>query len=182
MITNECIASYPAVFEPKETLSGDLKYSITLLIPKSDTAGVELLRKEIAKAIEKGKATKWSGKLPKFRYEPLRDGDKELEDGTKEGKEYEGHYFINVSCNTENPPGVVGADARPLMDRQELYSGCVVRVDLRAYPYKNGGNSGVAWWLSNIMKVRDGERLDGKMNAVDAFAAYAVKSDDDIPF
>jgi len=179
MITNECIITFPVLFEPKPNLSGDLKYSCSLLIPKSDKDGVKKIRAEIERAKKKGKEKLWSGKIPKFRYEPMRDGDEELKDGNKTGKEYEGHYFINTSSNEDSPPGVVGPDVQPLMDRGSLYSGCIVRADITAFPYKNAGNNGVGWGLSNIMLVRDGKRLDGRMDAVDAFASFASDSNGD---
>jgi len=173
MITGKVTITFPVLFEPKENLSGDLKYSCSLLIDKGDQDTVSKMKAEIAKAITKGKDKHWNGKLPKFRYEPLRDGDEELDSGDKEGPEYKGKFFVNTSANVDSPPGIVGPDAMPLMDQQAIYSGCVVRADIKAFPYKRGGNNGVGWWLNNIMLVSDGPRLDGKMNAVDAFADYA---------
>ena len=178
MITGKVIISYPAIWEPKENLSGQLKYSCSLLIDKKDTKTVEAIRAAIEKAIEKGKATIWGGKVPKFRYEPLRDGDAELASGDKEDKAYEGRYFLN--CTSNDAPGVVGADAKPLMNQNDLYAGCIVRGDISAFPYKNSGNSGVGWGLQNVMLISDGERLDGRKKAEDAFAAYASDSEEDL--
>lgn len=181
MITNPGIITFPVLFEAKPNLSDKLKYSGSFLIDKTDKKGIAALRAEIASAIVRGKEKLWQGKLPKFNYQPLRDGDEELADGTKEGPEYKGRFFLNASCNGDpgdNKPGVVGPDAQPLMDQGEIYSGCIVRLDIKAFPYKNGGNNGVGWWLNNVMKVDDGERLDGKMNAVDAFSQYAKAEED----
>lgn len=171
MITTVCRISYAAIWEPKKNLSGVLKYSCSLLIPKSDEAGVAAIRAAIEKATAKGVETLWGGKVPKFRYEPLRDGDAELESGDKEGPEYKGCFFIN--CSSDNPPGVVGRNGKPLMDQGKLYSGCFVRADVNAFPYKNSGNSGVGWGLNHIMLWEEGDRLDGRTNVEDAFAAYA---------
>jgi len=181
MITNVGTITFPVLFEPKENLSGVLKYSCSLLIPKTDVNGIAKIKAEIAKAVTKGKDKHWGGKVPKFKYEALRDGDAELASGDKEGAEYKGMFFLNCSAGDDSPPGVVGPDARPLMDRHSIYSGCQVRLDVRAFPYKSGGNNGIGWWLSNCMLIGDGPRLDGKMNAVDAFAEFAVNdtSDDD---
>ena len=71
--------SYAHVFE-KYDANGDAdkaKYSACLLIPKSDTATVNMIRECIAAAEEKGKASKWGGKIPAKRNNPLRDGDEE---------------------------------------------------------------------------------------------------------
>jgi len=177
-VTPEMIASFVKVFEAEPNLSGDMKYSIQLMIPKTDKKGIALLESYIAKAKEKGKEKKWGGKVPTFRYQPLRDGDVELASGEKTDACYKGMMFINASSSEKDRPQIVGPDAMPLMDESILYSGCVVRADLSAFAYKNGGNCGIGWYLNSLMVVRDGQRLDGKQNAVDAFAGYAVEETD----
>jgi hypothetical protein len=175
MITTLCRLSYAALFEPKANPSGVLKFSCSLLIPKTDKKGMEEIRAEVKKAVERGKDKVWGGVVPKFRYEPIRDGDEELATGEKEGAEYKGMYFIN--CSSDTPPGVVGPDAKPLMDREAIFSGCWVRADVNPFPYKKSGNSGIGWGLNNIMLVKEDERLDGRQKAEDAFAGYATASD-----
>lgn len=175
MITAECIISYPAIFEAKENPSGALKYSCSLLFEKADKAGIAGLNAAIQKAIAKGKETRWSNKLPTFRYAPLRDGDEELESGDKSDAVYKGKYFLN--CSSDSAPGVVGPDGAPLMDQKKLYAGCVVRGDINPFPYKRSGNSGIGWGLNNLMLVSDGLRLDGRQNAEDAFAGHIVSED-----
>ena len=174
MITKVVRVSYVNVFEPKMSPAGDMKYSLTLLIPKADTVAVEELQAAVAKAIEQGKAKKWSGKVPRFKYEPIRDGDAELEAGDKEGAEYVGHYFINASSS--KPPGISYIESgtvRPLTDPTKLYSGCYCRVDLNPFPYSNAGNNGIGWGLNNVLLIRKGERLDGRQSCEDAFKAFA---------
>ena len=178
MITGECIISYPALFEPKENPSGALKYSCSLLFDKKDVKTIEGLQKAIDKAVARGKEKLWDGKVPKFRYEPLRDGDQELADGDKTDAIYKGKYFVNCSAN--DAPGVVGPDASKLMDQTKIYAGCIVRADINPFPYSNSGNKGVGWGLNNIMLVSDGERLDGRQNAEDAFAGHAKAEDNDL--
>lgn len=182
MITPELVVAFPAFFEPKESLDGKMKYGGCFLIAKDDKSNLELLEKEIDKAIEYGIKKKWNGKRPKFKNEPLRDGDEYLEEfpinkgedpDAATVKMYEGRLFFNASSNEDNPPGIVGPNGAPLTDKTAIYSGAIVRLDIRAFPYSFSGNHGVSWWLNNVMLVRDGERLDGKLNAVDAFAQYA---------
>ena len=121
MITNVGTITFPVLFEPKPNLSGDLKFSCCFLIDKKDKEGIAALRATINKAIAKGKEKYWNGKVPKFNYDPLRDGDAELADGTKEGPEYKGKYFLNASCSPDSPPGVVGHYAmQPRPDRRWL--------------------------------------------------------------
>jgi hypothetical protein len=171
MITGEVIISYPAIWEPKANPSGAMKFSCSVLIDKKDKATVKDFQDAIAKATAKGKGSIWNNKIPNFRYKPLRDGDEELESGEKTDKVYKGKYFIN--CSSNDAPGVVGPDAKPLMDQDELYAGCIVRLDVNPFPYKNSGNSGIGWGLNNLMLVREGPRLDGRQRAVDAFGSYA---------
>ena len=174
MITPEVIISYPAIFEPKENPSGALKYSCSILIDKGDTKGVDEFRVAIAKAIERGQGLipAWKNKVPKFRYQPLRDGDEELEEGGKTDKIYANKFFIN--CSSNDAPGVVGPDAKPLMDQDKLYAGAIVRLDVNPFPYSNSGNNGIGWGLNNVMLVKDGTRLDGRAVATDAFAGFGV--------
>lgn len=178
MITGLMIISYPHIYEPAENPSGKMKYSCSLLIDKGDKKTIEALQAAINKAISRGKDKLWDGKLPKFRYEPLRDGDQELADGEKTDAIYKNKLFLN--CSSDSAPGVVGPDAKPLMDQTKLYAGCIVRADINPFPYSNSGNKGIGWGLNNIMLVNDGERLDGRQNAEDAFADHAKAEDDDL--
>lgn len=171
MITGIVRLSYPVLFEAKENLSGALKFSASLLIPKTDKKAVEIIRQEIKAATEKGKSKCWSGKIPKFTHQALRDGDEELEDGRKTGAEYKGHYFIN--CTSDKRPGVVDSKLQAIIDPEEIYAGCYVRAEVNAYPYSRSGSNGVTWGLNNVMKVKDGERLDGRQAAEDAFKDFA---------
>ncbi|RLC76046.1 MAG: hypothetical protein DRI61_13985 [Chloroflexi bacterium] len=180
MITPEVIISYPSIFEPKENPSGAMKYSCSILIDKSDKKGVADFEKAVATAIQKGRENipAWKNKVPKFRYPALRDGDQELEDGTKTDPIYEGKLFIK--CSSNDAPGVVGPDAKPLMNQDDLYAGCIVRLDVNPFPYSNSGNNGIGWGLNNVMLVREGERLDGRKNAETAFGAFASNESDDL--
>lgn len=175
MITGEAIISYPALFEPKANPSGAMKYSCSLLFDKDDTDTIAELTRAIDKAIARGKEAKWSGKVPKFRYQPLRDGDEELESGDKTDAVYEGKVFLN--CSSDTAPGVVGPNAKVLMDQNKIYAGCIVRADVNPFPYKHSGNAGIGWGLNNIMLVADGSRLDGRQNAEDAFSKCIVPED-----
>jgi hypothetical protein len=179
MITPEMIISFPNLFEAKPSPSGVLKYSCTLLIDKNDKEGVKQIQDAINKAIEKGKSTKWGGKIPRFTHQPLRDGDAEIEEGNREpGMGYEGSYFLN--CSSSEAPGEVGSDAAVLMDQKRIYAGCTVRADINPFPYKHSGNSGIGWGLNHVMLVREcsqEERLDGRKKAEDAFAAFAASEE-----
>ncbi len=176
MITPVGIISYPSLFEPKPNPSGQLKYSCSLLFDKSDLAGIAALNEAVSKAIDKGITSLWKGKKPAFRYNPLRDGDDELKSGEKTDKVYAGKVFIN--CSSEQAPGVVvatGQGPKPLLDPTAIFAGCFVRADINPFPYSNKGNNGIGWGLNNILLLREGPRLDGRMRATDAFAEYGVE-------
>lgn len=175
MITGEAIISYPHVFEPKLNPSNVLKYSCSLLFDKNDKEALAELTTAANKAIARGKDSKWGGKIPKFRYNTLRDGDEELESGEKTDPIYEGKMFLN--CSTDTAPGVVDSDAKTLMDQSKMYAGCIVRADINPFPYKHSGNSGVGWGLNHVMLIADGPRLDGRQNAEDAFSKHIMSED-----
>lgn len=169
MITKKVRLSYLNAFEPKAAPgSTALKYSACVLISKDDAETLkrvdEAVQKAIAVGISKGKFTAAQVKMLKM---PLRDGDDEY-DGESRGKEYQGCMFLNAS--NKNAPGIVGPDAKtPIFDPNELYSGCYAYADINFFPFNAQGNKGVGVGLNNLMKVADGDRLDGRQDAESAF-------------
>ena len=169
VITGEVRLSYVHLFEPYSFDDGqEAKYSCVLLIPKSDKATVAKLKAAYEAAVEKGKATKWKGKVPKGRAIPLRDGD---DDPTYEGEEFEGHWILRAS--SRNKPGVVERHDPhvAIEDSTRVYSGCYARVSLNMFPYDAAGNKGVSAGLNNVQFLRDGESLGGRSRAADDFDA-----------
>ena len=162
--------SYAHVWEPVSVNGSREKYSVSVLIPKDDEKTIKAINAAIDAAIEEGIA-KFGGKKPnKAAIKiPLRDGDIERDD-----EAYAGHYFINANSTTA--PQIVDRAVQPILDRGEVYSGCYARVSLNFYAYNANGNRGIACGLGNIQKVRDGEPLGGRSNAVDDFSSLA---DDD---
>jgi len=92
--------SYVNVFEPKSINGSDPKYSISIIIPKTDKKTVNVVMKAIEAAKQEG-APKFGGKIPANLKTPLRDGDIDRPDDPA----YEGCYFIN--SNSKNAPQVV---------------------------------------------------------------------------
>lgn len=162
--------SYFHGWEPVSINGGAEKYSVSVLIPKTDTETVSAINAAIDAAIEEGVA-KFGGKKPnKAAIKlPLRDGDVEHDD-----EAYKGHWFINANSTTA--PQIVDRQVKPILDRSEVYSGCYARVSLNFFAFNSNGNKGIACGLGNIQKVRDGEPLGGKSTAADDFATLA---DDD---
>lgn len=160
--------SYVHVWEPKAIQEGgEKKYSVSLLIPKTDTESIAKIKKAIDEEF-KGLVAKLGGKKPTKWKNPLRDGDEDR----PEDENYAGHYFLNASCKTK--PGVVGIDKKPITVQDDFYSGCYGYASMSFYPFSVSGSNGVACGLNNVMKTKDGESLGGRSTADSDFADVEV--------
>ncbi|MCD7717390.1 MAG: DUF2815 family protein [Lachnospiraceae bacterium] len=159
--------SYANVWDPKSINGGAPKYSVSLIIPKSDTKTVEKINAAIQAAYEEGQSKlKGNGKsVPALSIikTPLRDGDLERPDD----EAYKNSYFINA--NSANAPGIVDADRNPILERSEVYSGVYGRASINLYAFNTNGNKGIACGLNNLQKISDGEPLGGRSRAEDDF-------------
>ena len=161
--------SYANVWEAKSINGGTPKFSVSLIVPKSDTVTVEKIKAAIQAAYEEGQA-KLTGNgrsVPPLTAikTPLRDGDTERPDDPA----YAGCYFINA--NSATAPGIVDADLNPILSRSEVYSGVYGRASISFYAFNSNGNKGIACGLNNLQKIRDGEPLGGKASAASDFAS-----------
>ncbi len=167
--------SYANVWDPKSINGGTPKYSVSLIIPKSDARTLAKIKTAIEAAYKEGEAKlKGSGKtVPALSAikSPLRDGDTERPDDPA----YAHAYFVNA--NAASAPGIVDADVNPILTRSEVYSGVYGRASITFYAFNSSGNKGIACGLNNLQKIRDGEPLGGKASAEEDFAA-----DDDEDF
>lgn len=66
-----------------------------------------------------------------------------------------------------------------ITDQEEFYSGCYGYASINFYPFNAKGNVGVAAGLNNVMKVKDGESLGGRVSADADFAEVDMA---DAPF
>lgn len=160
--------SYVNAWEPKSINGGAPKYSVSLIIPKSDKKTLEKIRAAIQAAYEEGQSKlKGNGRsVPALSAlkTPLRDGDAERPDD----EAYANSYFVNANSGTA--PGIVDADRNPILERSEVYSGVYGRASINFYAFNSNGNKGIACGLNNLQKIRDGEPLGGKSRAEDDFA------------
>lgn len=160
--------SYANVWQPKAIDGGAPKYSVSLIIPKSDTKTIEKVRAAIQAAYDEGQGKlKGNGKsVPPLSSikTPLRDGDVERPDD----EAYANSYFINA--NSASAPGIVDAACQPIIDTSEVYSGVYGRASINFYAFNSNGNKGIACGLNNLQKIRDGESLGRKSRAEDDFA------------
>lgn len=161
--------SYANVWEPKSINGGTPKYSVSLIIPKSDIKTVAKIKAAIQAAYEEGQAKlRGNGKsVPPLAAikTPLRDGDAERPDD----EAYKNSYFINA--NSATAPGIVDADRNPVLTRGEVYSGVYGRASISLYAFNSNGNKGIACGLNNLQLIRAGEPLGGKASAESDFSS-----------
>ncbi len=160
--------SYANVWEPKAMEGGKPKFSVSLIIPKSDTVTVGKIKAAIEEAYRDGQSklkgnAKTVPALSTLRT-PLRDGDLERPDDPA----YANAYFVNANSTTA--PGVVDANRNEILDKSEVYSGCYGRASISFYAFNANGNKGIACGLNNLQKIKDGEPLGGRASAESDFA------------
>lgn len=161
VVTGEVRFSYVNLLKPRESqFGGDPKYSVTVLIPKSDIATKQAIDNAIAAAIEFGRTSKWGGVVPPNVPTPVHDGDGFKQDGTEFGPECKGHWVLTASSSADQPPKIVDANLQPILDPTQIYSGMYGRIALNFAPYFAQGRKGVGCYISqNVQKLRDGEPL-----------------------
>ena len=166
--------SYVHVWQAQSINGGTPKFSVSLIIPKSDTKTVAKIKAAIEAAYHEGESKlKGNGRsVPALSVikTPLRDGDTERPDDPA----YANSYFVNA--NSATAPGIVDADRQVILDKNEVYSGVYGRASINFYAFNSNGNRGIACGLNNLQKIRDGEPLGGKSRAEDDFA---TEDDDD---
>ncbi|AKA72317.1 DUF2815 family protein [Clostridium scatologenes] len=164
IITGKVRFSYANVWEPKSINGSDPKYSVSLIIPKSDKVTLKKVKEAIDDAKKEG-ISKLGGKIPANLKTPLREGDVDR----VEDEAYENSYFINANSNTK--PGIVDKNVQTIIDQSEFYSGCYGRASITFYAYNANGNKGIACGLQNLQKLEDGDPLGGHSRAEDDFDA-----------
>ncbi len=169
IITPQFRASYVQVFRPrKNDLNDKMEYSLVAIFPKGADLSA-LIQATGAAAVEKWGAdkTKW----PKNLRNPIRKNEEREKDGKlPDGYEPGGHF---ITLKSTERPGLVDGNRQPVIDETQVYSGCYMRAQVRAYAYLQKGNAGVSFGLQNVQKMADGEPLSGRQRAEDAFEAVA---------
>lgn len=161
--TGKCRLSYAHLFEPSSIEEGgDKKYSVSLIIPKSDTATLDKVRAAIKAAAELGKV-KLGGKIPTNLKTPLRDGDVDR----SEDPAYADSYFIN--CSSKSKPVILDRYKAVIEDKDVVYSGCYGRASINFFAFNTSGNKGIAAGLNGLQKLEDGEPLGGRGNVANDF-------------
>lgn len=175
VLTLKCRFSYVNVFSPQESQDGgDPKYSVTLLIPKSDTVTLGKIKAAMAEARENFCKRNGQNALPANPVNTLHDGDGvKPNSGEPYGPECRGHWVL--SCNSKQKPLVVDEYGKEISGpRTEctnpgaVYSGCYGRAKINFYGYSNR-RKGIGCGLLGIKKLCDGEPLGGAFATVSDF-------------
>ena len=174
VLTGECRLSYCNLTTPRAAQQGgEPKYSVTLLIPKTDVATKADIDAAIQAAANEALSKVWNGARPPQLRVPIYDGDGVRPSGVPFGDECEGHWVMTAS--TKNKPQVVGIDnINCELAPSDIYSGMYARVTIRFFGYSNSGNKGIGCGLGNVMKTRDGEALAGSASASVDFAGVGA--------
>lgn len=162
--------SFPEVITAKSFDGGPEKFSCQAIWnPAKFSAKDKGLWKEMLKALDAESMTRFKKKvkdLPANYRTGLRDGSEKPDmEGYGEGKKF-------ATLSTLMAPGVVDRDKTPISvaegNTDEIYPGAWFRATVNAFSYDNKGK-GVAFGLMNLQKVKDGPRLDSRVDAASDF-------------
>jgi hypothetical protein len=168
VVTPECVISYPNLFVPTSMEEDSpKKYSCEMIF----AAGTDLTK--LRNAASQVAKDKWGDKIPKNLRSPFRDGDTDRED--KPG--YAGCTFMSARSKSQ-PKVLEGKQLDVVMDPESIYSGCVCIVSVTAFAYDMAGNKGVSFFLNNVWKIRDADRIGGGGGSAESdFAGVEVDAD-----
>lgn len=170
VLTGEVRLSYTNLTVPvpsKSDPNGKPKYSVTILIPKTDTATIANINASIKAAYDDGVTKKWGGAHPTQKV-IVHDGDGLRPSGLPFGDECKGCWVLTAS--TKNKPQVVGIDNLDCeLAPSDIYSGMYARVTINFFAYDTASSKGVGCGLGNVLKTRDGEALAGGASAASDF-------------
>lgn len=152
--------SYPYMFRPQKPMEAgkEPSYSITMLFKKGED--LSALKKDVVACIVE-KFGPDQNAWPKMKL-PFRDqGDKQSE-GYEKGA-------VFITATSKKKPGLLDANAQPILNESEFYAGCFAHATVRAFYYDKGVNKGVAFGLQNVQKVSDGPPLSSRPPAEEEF-------------
>lgn len=176
--TGQVRLSYAHLFKPAANAQGgDPKFSVTILLPKTDVAAKARLDAAVQAAKQLGVQTKWGGKMPAVLDVPIYDGDGvRPSSGESFGPECRGCWVFTARANADRAPEIVDVSLNPIINQSEVYSGIYARVSLDLYPYAHvSGKRGIGISLGNVQKLADGEPLAGQRpSAEDDFGGAAA--------
>lgn len=165
--------SYCNLFQPQARPGqAEAKYSVTILVPKTNASAKAAIDQAVAQAIEAGVSKCWNGVRPPQPAICVHDGDgARPSDGQPFGEECRGCWVFTAS--SKNQPFVVDAQVQNIIDPTQVYSGMWGNVNVNFFPYNSNGKKGVGCGLNGVQKTRDGEPLGNRVTAQEAFRPVA---------
>lgn len=168
--TDRARLSFTHLFEPYANNPGqEAKYSVTVLVPKTDYATKQRIDAAITAAKQQGVTKCWNGTMPPVVATAVHDGDGVRPNGEPFGEECKGHWVFTAS--SKQAPQVVDTNLNPIINQTDVYSGCYARVCVNFFPYNSNGKRGVGIGLQAVQKLEDGEPLGGRVSAAEAFGS-----------
>lgn len=166
--TDRARLSFTHLFEPYANNPGqEAKYSVTVLVPKSDIATKQRIDTAETAAKHSGVSKCWNGAMPPLVASAVHDGDGVRPNGEAFGEECRGCWVFTAS--SKQPPQVVDINLNPIINQSDVYSGCYARVCVNFFPYNSNGKRGIGIGLQAVQKLEDGEPLGGRISAAEAF-------------
>lgn len=151
VLTGEVRLSYCNLTTPRAAKQGgEPKFSVTILIPKTDVSTKADIDAAIQAAAQEALTKVWNGARPPMLAVPIWDGDGVRKSGVPFGDECKGHWVMTAS--TKNKPQVVGIDnINCELAPSDIYSGMYGRVTIRfsATPTAAIRASAAAWAMSS---------------------------------
>ena len=175
VVTGKVRFSFCNIWEPRAQNGGDPKYSVTLLIPKSDKATLAKIEAAMKEAADIFRQKNGSSSLPAKPNHTLHDGDGVRDSGDPFGPECKGCMVITVS--SKQKPVIVDRDRNEVLDASEVYSGCYGRAAINFYGYSSNGKKGISAGLLSVQKLADGQPF-GTVGSADDFADDYEDEDD----
>ena len=161
----------------------NMKYTLTMLIPKSDPIMKNAIDAAIEATAHEGLRTKWNGSAPISLITPLHNGDGLRPNGEKYESECAGCYVM--TANSKDKPELVDRTLQPIVETSEVYKGMWVYVAVNFFAYMRSGKKGIGCGLGPVMKFKDDEPLGGRLTAKMAFSEIAIPAildDRNLPF
>lgn len=164
VITGKVRFSYAYLNKSRKNDRGEEKFSVTIILPKSDKATYADLKAAELEAAKKkfpGKDAGFYAALPSTIY----DGNGRRKNGEAFGPECKDAWVF--TCSSSDRPGCVDENLQPLLE--PIKSGDYGRVQVNAYGFDTAGNRGVTFGLNNVQLLERGESLSGREDAATAF-------------
>lgn len=151
--------SYAHIWKPQIAKSDGRKiYSLTAIFEPDADIKEMLAVAQAAKEKKFGTAKVPGFKKPFTRWTPESVGEEKYLEKMETNPEYDGK-IVCVMKSYERAVGVVGPDAKPIIEQGEFYSGCYAIASYNAFAYDMPESKGVSFGLINIMKMKDGDPL-----------------------